>query len=93
MTVKRLCIGLGLGLAGASQAFAQTGPVREANIDVNGSLSVVALIVLPVLVAIVLALFEPWKWVGRKRRIEKRTRRRKRRSERAERGDGESLEP
>lgn len=93
MTMKQLCIGLSVGLAVASQAFAQTGPVREANINVNGSLSMVAIIVLPVLLAIVLALFEPWKWVGRKQKIEKRIRRRKRRSDRAERGAGESQEP
>lgn len=79
MTTNRICIGLVTSLILASEAVAQTGPVREANIDVDGTMTVVAMVLLPVLAAIVLALFEPWKWFGRNRKVEKRPRRRRRR--------------
>lgn len=52
----------------ASSAVAQTGPTAEANIDVNGSLNIMALIAIPVVALIVLALFEPWSWFGKGRR-------------------------
>ena len=46
----------------ASQALAQTGPVADMTVDVDGKLNRFALILIPVVLIGVLMLFEPWKW-------------------------------
>lgn len=46
----------------ASQALAQTGPVADMTVDVEGKLSRFALLLIPVGLIGVLMLFEPWNW-------------------------------
>lgn len=51
----------------AGVASAQTGPTKDAAdvVDVGGTMNSMALVAIPLLALVVLALFEPWKWPGK----------------------------
>ena len=62
-------------LAWPVAAWAQTGPTKEADIDVNGTMSGVAIVVFIVVGLLGLLLTEPWNWrknADKKRRLKKK---------------------
>lgn len=58
----------------AGPVFAQTGPTKDLGeaVDEAGTMAATALVLIPLIALAVLALFEPWKWFGRRKRRDRR---------------------
>lgn len=69
-TMRRLVVSLGGSLLATSQAFAQStgkagSPVADSGPDVDAGLTTAAMILIPVILLILVAIMQPWEWFKR----------------------------